>query len=184
MTEEIIFPDDERAATYRTNIEGWVSRAGKFYGKNENFARYEGSTHNRCDICMAPAKQPYLLCPMCRDQKQDDKYDKMEVVEWDGKTPVYSLSYDEYFYDMDDIENFIENIGDDGGVIEIKDLQLVLCEETKMTLIDSNYWNDCFHDDWDGRLPAEVLLAMLDLNLKLHEAHTDTWIPTNKAVRI
>lgn len=51
MTDDIVFEADDVAANYQTNISGWVSRNGFFYGNNEQSARRDGATHVLCSEC-------------------------------------------------------------------------------------------------------------------------------------
>ncbi|MDX5626641.1 MULTISPECIES: hypothetical protein [unclassified Brenneria] len=48
-TEKIILRDSEEAASIKT-VTGWVSAKGRVYGDNEDLARYDGATHQRCPI--------------------------------------------------------------------------------------------------------------------------------------
>ena len=41
-TEEIVVYNSPEAATYRTDIKGWVSRNGLYCGQDEDLARYKG----------------------------------------------------------------------------------------------------------------------------------------------
>jgi len=43
--KEIIKYDSPDSAKYVKNIEGWVSKNGKFFGKDEHIARWDGCTH-------------------------------------------------------------------------------------------------------------------------------------------
>ena len=38
MAEEIVMQDSDEAATYRTDIKGWVSRNGRYYGDGKRRA--------------------------------------------------------------------------------------------------------------------------------------------------
>lgn len=120
--ENIILIDDNDSATYRSNIEGWVSRNGRFYGSNEHSARYDGCTHTKCTDCGAVVTKGRTRCESCFTKKSIERYRALERTEWDGITPVYSEAIDEFFFDGDSLAEYIEEN-------DASDLRLVLCKE-------------------------------------------------------
>ena len=46
----IIMEESPEAAEYRTDISGWVSCNGNYYGKDERMARYDGATHKEWEL--------------------------------------------------------------------------------------------------------------------------------------
>ncbi|MEB2744543.1 hypothetical protein [Citrobacter portucalensis] len=46
-TEKIVMMDSDEAASIQT-VTGWVDRQGRFWGKDENQARWCGATHRKC----------------------------------------------------------------------------------------------------------------------------------------
>jgi hypothetical protein len=73
--EPVIFPQSPQAATFRTELEGWVSRHGIFYGDNEYAARFNGCTHGIC-ACGQLREKNYASCKACRQATEDAKFDK------------------------------------------------------------------------------------------------------------
>ena len=71
-TEKIVMYDSPEAATYRTDIKGWVSRDGHFYGDNgpsaEHGARWSGCTHMNCKCGTSMRKESPL--PVLPSQKR------------------------------------------------------------------------------------------------------------------
>ena len=45
LDKEKVMYDADDIVEYRTNIEGWVDKNGRFWGKDENMARYHICTH-------------------------------------------------------------------------------------------------------------------------------------------
>ena len=99
--EEIILPSSDQAATYETNISGWVSKKGHFYGKDERLARWDGSTHSTCDQCKKVIEKGRVICNECHAKNNNERYKAKEYKEWDYSTPVYSETLDKYFFDED-----------------------------------------------------------------------------------
>lgn len=82
---DIILPSDDRAATYRTDITGWVSRDGKYCGDDERLARLVGATHRACADCGVSTLKTYMICPACRDKRAEQRYLALPQAEWDGE---------------------------------------------------------------------------------------------------
>ena len=66
--EQILYTSDE-VAKHVTNIEGWVDRHGRFWGKDEHMARWSGCTHIICPSCGNPTSRNYTICSDCRNKK-------------------------------------------------------------------------------------------------------------------
>jgi hypothetical protein len=156
---KVVLPSDPEAATYRTDIRGWVSRTGLFYGEGtgaEASARYDGSTHNVCDKCSAPAERPYTLCAACIGLKADAKWAAMPRAPWDGKSMLYSTTADRYFADLGEAEDWLEDQDDESRTLE--DLRIVICKPRYVTPLHYGAW-----DEWateDGQVPAEIQAAV------------------------
>lgn len=92
--QEMILDTDPRAATYRTDIKGWVSRDGMFYGdgpSNERTARYAGSTHRACERCGKPCEKLWLKCADCRAILDAERFAARPQAEWNGSDFLYHL---------------------------------------------------------------------------------------------
>lgn len=158
--------DSPEAATYRTNIEGWVSSDGIYCGvgqSGEQLARYRGSTHRKCEQCGAiiPARS-YTICEGCRRTKQMEKYNALPFKEYDGSPVVLAFS-DRYFFSEQDIQDFIEEAEDDDE--DMPDhIDLLFCEENNYRQVDCDYWEDEAPEDWDGEFPKEMQEALDKLN--------------------
>jgi hypothetical protein len=160
MSEEIIMFDSPDAATYRTDIKGWVSRNGIFYGENnERTARYSGCTHVACSVCGTPTTKHYTKCDKCRSMAAIDRYLAMPAAQWDGATMLYSDARDEYYIDLEAVYDSIE----EGESID--DLRLIICEPNYARQIEEDYFCDEMTED--GDLPDEVTDAMEAFNEKV-----------------
>lgn len=106
--EEVILKKDPRAATYRMDIQGWVSRHGDYCGEYEMVARAKGCTHWTCsgDGCEEVTKKGTSFCPVCEEKRAQKWYDSLDKAEWGNGDPAYSVAYDVWFYDTDDAMDF------------------------------------------------------------------------------
>lgn len=175
--KEIVLSTSDKAARFVENISGWVSRHGRFYGKDERLARYDGSTHRPCESCGKPTEKSYLKCYSCRDRAHKERHAKRTVEEWDEKGLLYSFYADEYFRSWDEVDDYaLEND------VELSAMQLVICDPVYLSKIDSDYWCDELSED--GELPAAVQEALNDLNMAIQEAGPVSWTPGKKAAAI
>lgn len=154
-TDKIILPDSKEAATYRTDIRGWVARDGKFYGDGktaEEIARWAGCTHVRCGQCGTPTPKGYTRCDACRRQAEIERYEAMPRAEWDGKAMLYSDANEQFYDGPEDAENELE----DGQTLA--DLRLIICKPVYVRPLERDYFEDDMSDE--SELPAEVEEAM------------------------
>lgn len=139
--KEVILPDDPRAATLQT-VTGWVSRCGMFWGKDERMARFDGSTHRKCEKCGELVEQR-SYCRPCADRREVEKYEAMPRKEWDGKAMLYSITCDRYYADLDDAFGDV----DEGETLE--DLRLVICEPNHVRPLTEDYFSDDLPEEGD-----------------------------------
>lgn len=162
MTAAIVMRDSDEAAQYRTDIKGWVSRNGIYYGDSvhsERVARYDGCTHVPCGNCGEPTPKHWTLCKPCRSVAEKGRYEAMPEAEWDGKAVLYSDLNDSYYPGLDEIEDYLEDLND-GTTLE--DLRLIICEPNFVRPLDIDYFSEELPED--GDLPTEVEDAMKDFN--------------------
>src|SRR5574337_1185207 len=111
MSEQIVMRDSPDAAQYRTDLKGWVSRDGFYFGDGptgERTARYAGCTHVPCDRCGTPTPKGYTQCRGCRDLTYIAKYEAMPRAEWDGEAMLYSEARDQYYSTPDEVAEAME----------------------------------------------------------------------------
>lgn len=183
--DKIIMFDSDEAAKFVTGLSGWVDSKGFFFGDRERSevdARYSGCTHTLCEDCKNPCRKGWLVCDSCRDKREAERYSKLDVVEWDGTTPVYSQTLDKYFFGLEEVEDHLHDSETTGD-----NLRLVLCEPVFLSKIDTEYWCDDVPDvaeygDYD--FPENILKALDALNAAIGEHGPTSWNPGKKAVRI
>jgi len=167
-----------KSAKWMTDIEGWVDSNGRFWGENEHMARWSGCTHIDCAECgkPTPVSGP-TICGECKDKKELEKYRSMPRMRWDGKTPLYSATNDKYFFDEDDLLDYIE---EEGGTVD--DLKLIICEPNKFPEIEGDYFYDELPED--GVLPTEIEIAIDAMNKVIRAQPPASWSPGKYAVNL
>jgi len=159
MSTDIVMSDSPDAAQYRTDIKGWVSGRGRYFGdgpNSEEIARRDGCTHTACAQCGRPALKGFSACPDCRELAYIASYDAMPRAEWDGKAMIYSDAKDKYYNSPDDAEDDL----DDGETMT--DLRLVICEPNYVRQINQDFCYDELPED--GDIPDEVAAAIDEFN--------------------
>jgi hypothetical protein len=69
-------------ATQRTDLTGWVSRHGAYFGNNEDAARYHGATHRRCEApgCDGVTDKFWLKCEKHRHESTMARFMKRKAI--------------------------------------------------------------------------------------------------------
>ena len=104
------------------------------------------------------------------------KFDEYEVVEWDGKTPLYVWDKDKYLYSESDADEYCED-----NDLARQDLKLKLCEPVYLSTVPSEYWNDELPEG-DDELPAEMAAALTAFNEFIGTLPPTAWMPGHKRV--
>lgn len=170
----VVLADSPEAASFKT-VSGWVSRLGNFWGNDERMARYDGSTHRRCECGEIIEQRSY--CRKCHDRKEQEKYLAMPAASWDGVIPLCIHGTDTYFFDVDSLLYHCEEQN-----CQPKDLPLVICVPTLAREIDPN---EHYCDDLpeDGDIPPEIEEAFARLNAAIKACKTPlSWSPGQQAV--
>lgn len=167
--KQILKISDE-AAYYKENISGWIDRHGRFFGKDENMARWSGCTHILCPDCGEPTEKGYTVCHNCREKNAIKRYGAKERKKWNGETPLYSDSFDKYFLCEDDLSDFMEDCR-----CNAKSLRLVICEPVYLREVDEDHFYNELSED--GKLPEAVANALKELNEVIREQDPVSWIP-------
>lgn len=153
--EKMILNTDPEAAREMT-ITGWVSRNGLFFGKDERAARWSGCTHIVCE-CGKPACKSYTCCEDCRAKRQRERWEKFELVKWDGESPLTTYDGDDWFFDADSLYEWAED-----NDIDLADAMLVIAEPCYARTVDEDYWSDDLHED--SELPSPIVAALKTFN--------------------
>lgn len=170
-TKEVILNTDPNIVEFKTNIEGWVGKDGRFYGKDKDMAIYANSTHKKCDKGHTYPKT-WINCPTCRELGLPKKYLRLEEKEWDGVTPLCIYDTDKYFFSEDEIYDYCEY-----EEIDIKNLQLVICNPNYLWEISTDYWEEVYPEDMDLKDVAskEILEKLKELNELINKETPVSW---------
>ena len=173
MTEEIVLNTSCKAAEYRTDISGWVSRGGLYFGEDEAAARHAGCTHVLCRECGAVIpKEGHTVCLSCREKWAVERYEEMDEVEWDGDATLYSTKLEMYLpgYNLETLEEYA-----DSHDCTVAELRLVICEPVYLRPIDDDF--GCGELPDGGELPEEVWEALENFNDTIRHCEPVSWSP-------
>jgi len=167
---------DKEAATYQTNISGWVA-GGRFFGKDERAARWNGCTHVACKKCGVTIDKMYTICGQCQKNEAIKRFDKMPKKEWDGKTPLLLLDSDLFFDSEDELLDYCLDF-----VINPQELRLIICKPIYAEPIDpGDYYSDDLSDD--SIIPDKLRAAFDCLNEEISQVLL-SWCPGEYAAII
>lgn len=141
-------------------------------------------THENCIDCGNEFEKRFTYeksCKDCQNKKESDKYFKLELIEWDGETPLFDYESDnEYFFSLDEVSDYC-----DENDLKPTDLMLVTCVKTSFPAVDLETITDSgeiVHEDWEPSKEFEDKLK--EFNAWLTNQNTNTWLPGNKRVSI
>jgi hypothetical protein len=168
----MVLYDSPEAATFKTGLEGWVSRDGHLYGADEHLARWSGCTHEKCPNC-GTVHEVRSYCKPCRDKEMTEKFATFPVEKWDGDTPLCLFDSDKYFFG----EAVLDWLAD-----HPEDVLICKCKPGHLSQIDEDNWADDLPED--GELPTEVFAALEALNAAIRIAPTVCWWPDDIAIDV
>ena len=171
--EQLLY-NDEKSARFVEGIKGWVDKDGRFFGNDklsEHMARYSSCTHIVCG-CGEIMPKGWTKCKKCREIQDMELYNKLPFMEWDGKVPVYSKAFSEYFFGSDAIDDYLEE-----EEIKAEDLRLVICTPNNFMQIDYDYWQDIMPEDLE-ELPTVLLNALEEFNKVIESLPPASWSPS------
>lgn len=159
----------------KVNHECWkCGKCGKYWD-DEHMANYCCHTHAICRDCGVniDASERRISCRLCRDKAEMKAWELMEVVEWDGETPLCDWRSDQYFFDEESVEEY---------VAESDFPMLVVCEPNKGRHFELAEWLcDELAEDHEPDEPVEVRDAVEVINKWLMST-TFSWLPGSKRV--
>lgn len=178
--EKYVHYDSDEAASYKTNLSGWVSRDGIYFGSNEHTARWSGCTHKTCETegCEEViSKNSWTICKACKERSDKENYEKLPVKEWNGEDPIYSDSCDQYFFCLGSVLDYLEELQQPNFEQSVKSLRLVHCEPNYLSQVEVDHWcDDLPEDEYD--LPNKVEEALEILNQAIREEGPVSWSPS------
>ncbi len=166
----IIMYDSPEAATYKTNIEGWISADGIFCGKGEQgerTARYRGATHTKCDCGNVIPMRSYTKCETCRNKISYEKYMLLPFKEYDGSI-VCETDGDKYFFDEDDIAVYLEDN-------DLDEIDLLFATPNFLDDINTDIWCDVLPEE--GEIPEVIQKAVNELNILIRKQGPISYSP-------
>ncbi|HBN27231.1 MAG TPA: hypothetical protein DD405_07165 [Desulfobacteraceae bacterium] len=163
--DKVILEDSLEAATYRTDICGWVSKKGEYWGEKENLARMDGATHIKCDCGNIIEKRTY--CERCDQKQRDEQFYLMPEKAWNGEDLLFSRAEERYYHEW-------EGINSDGEDVPFESMKFVFCGEVEWPQIHEDYfWDDMPDDNKNDELSRLVD----DFNYDLRKIRTNCFLP-------
>jgi hypothetical protein len=159
--EKVIMYESDEAATFVTDIKGWIDKDRRFYGNmegSEHMARWSSCTHKKCE-CGNITKKGWLKCDDCRHKDEVEKYNAKPFKKWNESDYVYSDSAGRYFRDVDELNEYL----DDNEEVKPSELRLILCEPNRFNNLNADYFSDDLPEDVE-ELPKELQDAIDNLN--------------------
>lgn len=170
MEKKQIMHDSPEAASIQT-VTGWVSSTGRFWGKDEHMARYEGSTHKRCE-CGEVIAGGNTRCSACQGKYNIERYNALPYRDWDHASAVYDEVSDRYFFGEDELIEYLEE-----EEVKPEDLRLLICTPNYPHKIDSSIWEDIYPEEWDDD-PKDLSDAINEFNDKLSKMKPFSYSPS------
>lgn len=176
--KKIVMFDSPESASLKT-VTGWVSADGRFFGQDENLARFCGATHRRCkNNPDHPVHEVRSYCDQCHQEKRATVFAAMPTKDWNGE-PLVDFDGDHYFFDAGSLHDYL--IDND---VSLQDLRLCICKPNMPCEIDPA---DVFSDDLpeDGEIRDGQLMAAFDLlNEMIRKSEPLSWSQGEFAARL
>jgi len=163
--EKIILSNSPDAATYKENLSGWVSRTGRFWGKDGHMAKWDGATHTKCRCGIIFPKNSY--CKTCAEKRRLEKFKAKPVMVWNGKDALYSDSEDRYYGEWEGVNN-------EDRKVSFESMNFIICERTEWRELSDDFFEDSLCEDVGN---DELIDLIHDFNENLKEIQTNCWEP-------
>lgn len=174
----------EKADVKEISVDMWGNGIHKRAFQDKTSALYDCAIGRICECGKTFEGKMYISCPECRDKRRDEKYNSLELVDWDGKAPLSLFDGDEYFYDEDSIMDYIENEGIEG------ELQLVLCEQVYPNkfclddLVEDHLPEDFRVEDLENKNQKYTASEVEDIVNEYLKTLSPVYYPGNKRVKL
>src|SRR3990167_1706427 len=133
----------EDNAEQRT-VTGWCCKTcNRWWDKDEHMARYCCSTERQCECGNGIARRGWIKCDACNNADRLARWLAKPEIEWDGEFPLGLWDDDQYFWNADELLEYVfEQIEDNDEVATLdsrwESLQLTTCYETKAPHFEMN----------------------------------------------
>lgn len=165
-TDNLAIRYEDAAET--VTVTGWrCKKCNHFWGDDERMARWCCATDLPCK-CGARLEKHWSLCVTCIANQDTERWDKCyeSAVPWDGETPLYSNTMDEFFWSGDDLCWQVEADMKEHGISEreaICRLRLQMCEPDNGTTFEmQEFLTDHLPDGGDTLDCEEIDKAVND----------------------
>lgn len=139
-------------------------------------------THDDCQDCGEEFEKRFTYdktCQKCQSKQEKIKYEKLILVDWDGKSALFDFETDDkYFFDISEVAEYCEE-----NEIDPKDLKLVTCTKSSFSPINLDFLTEeVVHEYWEPSKEFEEKLK--EFNQWLVSQDTCTWFPSNLRIDI
>lgn len=149
MEKQIILPENVELTEETRTI--YKDRDGRYYLSKQG-AQDKLATHFKCNCGKGIRERHRVYCDACEPPKA-----KPPARNWDGKSMLYVSTFDQYFNNVEEIEEYCETEGVDKHTIDVFE-----CEGNYLSEVSEDYWEDVFAED--GELPKEIRTKLDELN--------------------
>ncbi|MBE5254564.1 hypothetical protein H2P46_21815 [Mixta sp. Marseille-Q2057] len=167
----VVMYESPEAASIQT-VTGWVDRNGRFWGKDEDMARYAGSTHRICPKNPEHgARKTNGYCEQCYSENRQNYFASLERKAWSGE-PLVIFDDDTYFFDAESLADHCWEYG-----VLPRELQLLICEPNRPREIDMvDHCEEIIPDGGDHHdIPEAIWEAAEALNKAIRESSPISW---------
>lgn len=142
----------EDAAERKSGIEGWVCKTcHRFWGEDKHMAHWCCAKDLPCK-CGKRIVGSWTACKDCRDANDEAKWAAKPEVEWDGEFPLAIWDDDKFFWNEEEVYEWLADDVDDEDLADFDplDFKWTTTRERKPREFDgSDYFTDYLHEDDD-----------------------------------
>jgi hypothetical protein len=164
-------------------VTAYTDHAGRIWRNADDCARFGLGTHTACGRCERVAvPRSMRFCRACRSLRAIEKWEALPRIAWDGKEPVTLLDGDDFFWDTDELDLWLDgqDVEPPYGPEETPPL-LINCIRQSWKLCDpADVYESVYCEDWDPSddLPrAEFESLLRQANALLHKHPPRVWEP-------
>ncbi len=170
MPDRPTLPYEEAAGV--VTVTGWACKSCKrWFADEEDLARYCCAESMPCDCGRQRREKHYTCCELCRAERAAERYAKLSRVEWDGETPLCEWMSDRYFWDIDEVQDAID---------EDPDIRLEVCVPQLSPIFEmSEFLADVLPLE-DGELRADATEIDAAVNAWIAKHSPFSWTGSGK----